>query len=71
MARRVITIDEKIEKAQAAVLAAEVKYDQALDELEKLVSKRRQLEDKRVLDAYHESNKSADEIIAFLMDEDH
>jgi len=30
MARRVITLDEKIEKAEAAVLAAKVKYDAAL-----------------------------------------
>ena len=33
MARRVITLEEKIEKAQAAVLAAKNKYDAALDEL--------------------------------------
>ena len=46
MARRVITLEEKIEKAQAAVLAAKNKYDAALDELEKLVTKRKQLEDK-------------------------
>ena len=34
MARRAITIDEKIEKAEAAVAAAKAKYDTALDELE-------------------------------------
>ena len=67
MARRTISLDEKIEKAEAAVLAAKVRYDKALDELEKLVTKRKQLEDKRILEAYHESDKTADEIVAFLL----
>ena len=67
MARRTISLDEKIEKAEAAVLAAKAKYDKALDELEKLVTKRKQLEDKRILEAYHESDKTADEIVAFLL----
>ena len=66
MARRTISLDEKIEKAEAAVLAAKARYDKALDELEKLVTKRKQLEDKRILEAYHESDRTADEIVAFL-----
>jgi hypothetical protein len=70
MARKTISLDEKIEKAEAAVLAAKARYDKALDELERLVTKKKQLEDKRVLEAYHESDKSADEIIAFLMSKD-
>ena len=70
MARKTISLDEKIEKAEAAVLAAKARYDKALDELEKLVTKKKQLEDKRILEAYHESNKSTDEIIAFLLSKD-
>ena len=66
MARRVITLEEKIEKAQAAVLTAKKKYDAALDELEKLVTKRKQLEDKKLLEAYHAGVKTADEIIEFI-----
>ena len=66
MARRVITLEEKIEKAQAAVLAAKNKYDAALDELEKLVTKRKQLEDKKLLEVYHAGDKTADEIIEFI-----
>ena len=66
MARRVITLEEKIEKAQAAVLSAKNKYDAALDELEKLVTKRKQLEDKKLLEAYHAGDKTADEIIEFI-----
>lgn len=67
MARRVITLDEKIKAAEAAVAAAKAKYDTALDELEKLVTKKKQLDDKKVLDAYHAGDKSADEIVAFIL----
>ncbi len=66
MARRSISLDEKIEKAEAAMLAAKAKYDKALDEMEKLVTKRKQLDDKKVLDAYHAGNKTAQEIIEFI-----
>ena len=66
MARRMITIDEKIEKAEAVVIAAKEKYDAALDELERLVAKRKELDDKKVLEAYHAGGKTADEIVAFI-----
>ena len=59
-------MDEKIKNAEAAVTAAKAKYDAALDELAKLVEKRKQLDDKRVLEAYHAGNKTADEIVAFI-----
>jgi hypothetical protein len=68
MARRVISLDEKIRKAEAAVAAAKAKYDAALDELEKLVTKRKQLDDKKVLEAYHAGDKTADEIVAFIQE---
>lgn len=51
------------------MLAAKAKYDAALDEMEKLVAKRKQQDDKKVLDAYHAGNKSADEIVAFIQSE--
>ena len=66
MARRVVSLDEKIEKAEAAVISAKGKYDKALDELEKLVTKRKQLNDKRLLEAYHTSERTIDEIKEFL-----
>ena len=68
MARRVVTLDEKIRKAEAAVAAAKAKYDAARDELEKLVTKRKQLDDKKVLEAYHAGDKTADEIVAFIQE---
>ena len=66
MARRVITLDEKIKAAETAVAAAKAKYDAALDELEKLVTKKKQQDDKKVLEAYHAGGKAADEIVAFI-----
>ena len=66
MARRTITLDEKIEKAEAAVVASKAKYDAALDELEKLVAKRKAQDDKKLIAAYHDGDKSLDEIIAFI-----
>ena len=70
MARRVITLDEKIKKAEAAVAATKAKYDAAVDELAKLVEKRKQQDDKKVLAAYHAGNKTADEIVAFIESND-
>ena len=67
MARRTVSLDEKIKKAEATVIALKAKYDAALDELEKLVTKKKQLEDKKVLEAYHNGGKTADEIIPFIM----
>ena len=67
-ARRVVTLDEKIRKAETAVASAKAKYDTALDELEKLVAKRKQLDDKKVLEAYHAGDKTADEIVAFIQE---
>jgi exonuclease VII small subunit len=70
MARKTISLDQKLEKAETAVIIAKARYDKALDELEKLVTKRKQLDDKRVLDAYHSSHKSIEEIIDFLQTAD-
>ena len=66
MARRTITLDEKIRRAEGVVVSAKAKYDAALDELEKLVTKQKELDDKKVLEAYHAGGKTADEIIEFI-----
>lgn len=70
MARRTVTLDEKILAAEAAVAKAKQKYDATLDELEKLVAKRREQDDKKVLAAYHAGDKTADEIVAFIQRKD-
>ena len=66
MARRTITLDERIKKAEAAVAAAKARYDAALNDLEELVTKRKVLDDKKVREAYHAGNKTADEVIGFI-----
>ena len=66
MARNTITLDEKIEKAQAKVAAAKKRYDAALDELEKLLTKRRELDNKKLIEEFTSSKKSLAEVIAFL-----
>lgn len=66
MARRAISLDEKIEKAEAAVISSKRKYEAALDELQKLVAKRKQQDEKRLLEAFRACNRTADEVIAFI-----
>ena len=67
MARGNVSLDDKIKKAEAKVIAIKAKYDEALDELEKLIEKRKQIDDKKLLEAYHNGGKTADEIIAFIL----
>lgn len=66
MARRSFTLDEKIEKAQAEVISAKERYDKALDELEKLLTKRRELDNEALSKAFTASDKSLAKVVAFL-----
>lgn len=66
MARRVVTLEEKIEKAQINVAETKVKYDKAVDELEKLLMKRKERDNKQLLKAFSESEKTLAEVIEFL-----
>ncbi len=61
MARRTVSLDEKIENAEAAVTAAKAQYDAALEELEKLLARRKKLDEKKAREAYHAGDKSVDE----------
>ena len=61
-----LTLDEKIEKAQADVAVAKAKYDKAVDELEKLLTKRKERDNKKLLDAFTKSDKTLADVIAFL-----
>ena len=65
--RRTITLDEKIEKAKAAVFQAKDKYDAAVEELNKLQKKKLELQKQELLKAIEESAKSYEEIMAFLV----
>ena len=66
MARRVVTLEEKIEKAQNNVAETKAKYDKAVDELEKLLTKREERDNKQLLEAFSESEKTLAEVIEFL-----
>ena len=66
MARRVVPLEEKIEKAQTNVAEAKAKYDKAVDELEKLLTKRWERDNKQLLLAFSESEKTFAEVIDFL-----
>ena len=66
MAGRKIDIDEKIERAKAEVNKAKQKYDAAVDELERLMTRKTEIQQKELLQAFANSNKSYDEIMRFL-----
>lgn len=57
---------EKIEKAQINVAETKVKYDKAVDELEKLLTKRKERDNKQLLEAFSKSEKTLAEVIEFL-----
>ncbi len=69
MARRTISIDEKINQQKQAVFQAKDKYDAAVAELEKLMKKRDELRSKELLEAFANSKKSFDEVMNFLRGE--
>lgn len=70
MARRTITLEEKIEKAQADVAAAKEKYDKAVDILEQLLTKRKERDSRQLMEAFSESDKTLAEVLAFLQGKD-
>ena len=66
MARRVVTLEEKIEKAQINVAETKAKYDKAVDELEKLLTKRKERDNKQLLEEFSESENTLAEVIEYL-----
>lgn len=69
MARRSISIDEKIKRQKEVVATAKDKYDATLNELNILVKKKQELQGKELLNAFVNSEKSLDEILAFMSEE--
>ena len=69
MARRSISIEEKIQVQKEVVSKAKDKYEAALEELERLMKKRDELRNKELLDAFAASDKSYEEIMSFLRGE--
>ncbi|MBQ6389673.1 MAG: ErpK protein [Mogibacterium sp.] len=66
MAGKRISIDEKIERAKEDVTRAKKKYDAAVEALEKLMTKKKEMQQKELLQAFADSGKSYDEIMQFL-----
>lgn len=66
MARRSVSIDEKIKKQKEVVATAKDKYEAELDELNLLIKKKQDLQGKELLNAFVSSDKSLDEILAFM-----
>ena len=66
MARRSISIDEKIDRQKAVVLAIKKKYDAALAELDALQQKKKELQGEELLKAFANGNRSLDEVISFM-----
>lgn len=66
MAKRSISIDEKIKKQKEVVATAKDKYEAALNELNLLIKKKQDLQGKELLKAFVNSDKSLDEILAFM-----
>ena len=69
MARRSISIDEKIERQKDVVSSAKDKYDAALAELDRLMQKKKELQGKELLEAFARSNKSLEDVLKFMQDE--
>lgn len=65
--RRTIPLDEKIEKAQELVFQIKDKYDAAVEELNKLIKKKQELQRQELFKAIEASPRSYEEIINFLI----
>ena len=59
-------LEEKIEKAEADVVAAKKKYDQATANLKELLDKRDAIRKEEILSAVVKSERSYEEIMNFL-----
>ena len=66
MAGRRQTIDDRIKKAEEAVIKIKEKYDAALEELNMLVKKKKEMESKELMKAFEKSNRSFEEVLEFL-----
>ena len=66
MARRTITIDEKIERQKQVVSKHKARYEAELEVLDKLMQIRNEELDKELLSAFRQSGLSHQDVIFFL-----
>jgi hypothetical protein len=69
-ARQIVSIDGKIDKAQDGVARAKAKYDAAVSNLKQLMEKKAAMQKDALMIAVACSDKTYDEIMAFLNDDD-
>ena len=69
-----VSLDDKIKKQEELVFKAKEKYDSEVEKLDRLLTKRRELESKELVKAFEKSGKSLQEILDFMtgspMDDD-
>lgn len=70
MARRKLSIDDKIEQQKLVVSKTKDRYEAELEQLNKLMKKRDELRNKELLQAIEQSKRSFEEIIEFLNTDD-
>lgn len=70
MARRKLSIDDKIEQQKLAVSKAKDRYEAGLEEFNQLMKKRDELRNKELLQAIEQSKRSFEEIMDFLSTDD-
>lgn len=70
MARRKISIDDRIEQQKLAVSKAKDRYEAELEQLNQLMKKRDELRNKELLQAIEHSGRSFEEIMDFLGTDD-
>ena len=70
MARRKLSIDDKIEQQKLAVSKAKDRYEPELEELNHLMKKRDELRNKELLQAIEQSKRSFEEIMDFFSTDD-
>ena len=70
MARRKLSIDDKIEQQKLDVSKAKDRYEAELEELNQLMKKRDELRNKELLQAIEQSKRSFEEIMDFFSTDD-
>lgn len=70
MARRKLSIDDKIEQQKLAISKAKDRYEAELEELNQLMKKRDELRNKELLQAIEQSKRSFEEIMDFFSTDD-
>lgn len=64
--RSTTTLDDRIRQAKEKADKAKTRYDTAIEELNVLINRKRELQNKKLIDAIAKSDRSYDEIMNFL-----